>query len=170
MRARTLLAIAVVAVLGFTVATLVMYHGRPTSGAVFLTMGWMSILATGYFLARAVSFDFAVGAEAAGDVTAQRREELDREKKLLLKAIKEVEFDRDTGKLDDGEAAQAIARYRARAVEILRQLDDSKAPQIEAKIEAELARRLAEARGCTKCGITNDEDAAFCKKCGAKIA
>jgi hypothetical protein len=167
---RVFFAIAVVAVLGFTVATLVVYHGRPTPGAVFLTFGWMAILATGFFLARAVSFDFGVGAVGAGDVGAQRRDELGREKKLLLKAIKEVEFDRDTGKLDDDEAAQAIGRYRARALEILAQLDDTNARGVEARIEEELARRMAAPQGCPKCGLQNDVDATFCKKCGAKIA
>src|SRR5262249_18028239 len=50
MRLKTLLLVAVVAVAGFTVATMLVYRGRPTPGAVFLTLGWMSILATGFFL------------------------------------------------------------------------------------------------------------------------
>jgi hypothetical protein len=173
-RARTspwLAVAAVVAVVGFTVMAVVLYRGRPTPGTVFLVIGWMAILATGYFLARAVSaFDLATGG-TPDDLSAGRREELEREKKLLLKAIKEVEFDRDTGKLEGGEAAEAIARYRARAVEILRLLDDEPNRRHEAAIVQELARRLAEAAGgkCPACGTANDEDATFCKKCGMKI-
>ena len=162
---------AVVAVIGFAIAALVLYRGRPTPGTVFLVVGWMAILAAGYFLARAVSsFDLTPGGTLA-DLSAGRREELEREKKLLLKAIKEVEFDRDTGKLEGGEAAEAIARYRGRAVEILRLLDDEPARRHEAAIEEELARRMAEAADgkCPACGTENDEDATFCKKCGLKI-
>jgi len=166
MRLKTLLLVAVVAVAGFTVATMLVYRGRPTPGAVFLTLGWMAILATGALLVKAASFDMRVGAPEGGE--AGRRDDLEREKKLLLKAIKEVEFDRDTGKLDGGEAAEAIRRYRARAVEVLRELDEAPAKRYEGLIEKELARRLA-ASGCPACGAKNDEDAAFCKKCGAKV-
>jgi hypothetical protein len=160
---------AALAVAGFSVATFVVYHGHPTPGAVFLTLGWMALLATGYFLVRAASFDLGVGLDGAAAVG--RTDELEREKRVLLKAIKECEFDRDTGKLDDGEAAAAIRRYRARAVAILRALDERPAPSVEADIEAELARRLAQAgpRACPTCALENDDDAAFCKKCGAKL-
>jgi hypothetical protein len=163
---------ASVAVLGFAAVALAIYQFKPTPGVSFLILGWMSILATGYFLSRAVaSFDLHSGGRE--ELTATRREELLAEKKLLLKAIKEVEFDRDTDKLDGGEAAEAIARYRARAVEILRQLDDDPERKYTAVIEAEVARRLAETapddRGCPACSTTNDDDAAFCKKCGLKL-
>src|SRR5262249_17844174 len=155
----TLLLVAVVAVAGFTVATMLVYRGRPTPGAVFLTLGWMSILATGFFLAKAASFDMRVGVVSAADVSASRRDELEREKKVLGKAIKECEFDRDTGKLDGGEAAEAIARYRARAVEILRQLDEGVGGRYEAVIEKELARRMAAESVCPTCATKNDDDA-----------
>jgi len=165
---------AIVAIAAFTVVSLFVYDFRPTAGTVILSLGWVSILATGYFLVRAVSsFDLHVGSGVAGDLTAGRRVELEREKKLLVKAIKEAEFDRDSGKLDGGEAADAIARYRARAVEILRVLDEGPSRQYEALIEKELARRLAvtstEPRACAACATKNDDDAAFCKKCGAKL-
>ncbi len=177
MRGRTLLLFGILAVVGFTIASLLVYHFRPTAGTVFLSLGWISILCTGYLLVRTVqTFDLRVGAEVSGDLTANRRAELEREKKLLVKAIKEVEFDRDSGKLDTGEAAQAIARYRARAVEILRLLDEGPGRQYEALIEKELAKRLAKAEAaapaptvCPACQASNDHDAAFCKKCGAKL-
>ncbi len=165
---------AIVAIAAFTFVSLFVYDFRPTAGTVILSLGWISILATGYFLVRAVSsFDLHVGSDVAGDLTVARRAELEREKKLLVKAIKEAEFDRDSGKLDGGEAADAIARYRARAVEILRLLDEGPARQYEGLIEKELARRLAasepEPNACAACETRNDPDAAFCKKCGAKL-
>lgn len=158
---------AAVAVIGFAVLALGIYHFKPTPGVTFLLVGWMSILATGYFMARAVgTFDLHAG--GADELSASRRQELLAEKRLLLKAIKEVEFDRDTDKLDGGEAAQAIARYRARAVEILRLLEEDPEQRYTAAIEEELARRMAQGT-CAACKAVNDDDAAFCKKCGMKL-
>lgn len=162
------------AIVAFTVVSLAFYSFRPTVGTVFLGFGWLAILGTGYLLVRTVqSFDLRVGGGIADEMSHGRRAELEREKRLLVKAIKEVEFDRESGKLDGGEAAEAIARYRGRAVEILRLLDEGQNREVEAAIEKELAKRLAanppEARGCPACQSQNDDDAAFCKKCGAKL-
>jgi hypothetical protein len=54
---------------------------------------------------------------------AGRLEELQREKRSLLKAIKETELDRDTGKLSGGDADDLIARYRARAIELIKAIE-----------------------------------------------
>ena len=174
----------VVAIAAFTVVSLLVYDFHPTAGTVLLSLGWVALLGSGYLLVRAASaFDLRVGPAILIDgVPAVRRGELEREKKLLLKAIKECEFDRDSGKLDGGMADEAIARYRARALEILRLLDDGAGKQYEAAIEKELAKRLDAAakgplganddpgpRGCSACTTPNDDDAAFCKKCGAKL-
>jgi hypothetical protein len=163
---------ATVAVVGFAVAALALYRFQPTPGVSFLVLGWMALLATGYFLTRAVA-SFDLGGDRVEEVSATRRQELMTEKKLLLKAIKEVEFDRDTDKLDGTEAAEAIARYRGRALEILRLLDEDPDRRYTQAIEEEVARRLAEStpdeRACTACETLNDEDAAFCKKCGMKL-
>ena len=183
---------AVVAVLGFAAVALILYRGRPTPGAVFLVVGWMAILATGYFLARAVSsFDLATGGSSE-EIQGGRRGELEREKKLLLKAIKEVEFDRDMNKIDDADAKVAITRYRVRALEIIALLDDRDRP-IAQRIDEELKKRLARtpekapekapepapeaapaaaraAPKCDGCGLENDADATFCKRCGKKVA
>jgi hypothetical protein len=162
----------------FVVAALAWYHWRPTFGMLVLTGGWIALVTTGWMLAKAVtSFDLRVGDTAhtaAGGMSEGRRVELEREKKLLVKAIKEIEFDQGMGKVEDEEARGTIARYRARAVEILRLLDQDKPAaddaEIESLIEAEVARRLARApRACGKCQLPNDADAIFCKKCGTKL-
>ena len=49
--------------------------------------------------------------------------ELEREKKSLVRAIKEIEFDRDTGKLSAADAAALLAAYRGRAIEVIKVLD-----------------------------------------------
>jgi len=172
-RSDTLLAvIATALVVAFVVVVLWLYRWRPTLGAPFLVLGWMSILATGYLLAKAVKVSFV---RDRADVAAEddaHRAELEHEKKLLIKAIKEAEFDRDLHKLDDAEATEVIERYRARAIEIFRALEPElkKGKDYGPVIEAELAKRLAAQRhACVACGKINDDDAAFCKGCGKQL-
>jgi hypothetical protein len=72
------------------------------------------------------------------------RFEMEREKQLVLRSIKELEFDHAMGKLAEGDFADMSARLRARAVRLMQQLDaDAAAPR--ARIEEELANRLREA-------------------------
>ena len=49
--------------------------------------------------------------------------ELEREKRTLLKAIKEAEFDHEMGKLSKRDADEMIAHYRTRAIEVIKELD-----------------------------------------------
>ncbi len=153
-----------VALVGFALWS---YRLSPSPGAVFLVTGWLSILACALFLGRAVLA--AAGTEAeVPEVSAtgqdRKRGDLLAEKNLLLKAIKEVEFDRATEKMDDADAAEATARFRARALEIMESLDQA---QSSDDLQPKPAR--SSVRGPCACGTANDADAVFCKKCGAKI-
>jgi rRNA maturation endonuclease Nob1 len=98
--------------------------------------------------------------------------ELEREKRILLKAIKELEFDHAMGKLSAADHAEIAGRYRARAIAVLRQLDAGSLSYRDL-VERELAARLAEAAAfngvCRACRTRNDADADFCKKCGARL-
>lgn len=125
------------------------YLGAP---AVFLCLGWLSIVAAGRLLWIAA---MRAGTELEGgpaevEPVLTRVEELEREKKALLKAIKEVEFDRELGKMSDADADEIVRVYRARAIEILKLLDGG-APAVAAEagepldqvIEREVRARLA---------------------------
>lgn len=126
-----------------------------------------------------------------GETLSHRaRAEMEREKQLVLRSIKELEFDRAMGKLAEADFAELTARLRGRALRLMQQLDaDEAAPR--ARIEAELAARLREpapvpvarrdaeaeedssarnrSRACGQCGAANDEDARFCKACGTPL-
>jgi hypothetical protein len=67
---------------------------------------------------------------------------LEREKSLVLRSIKELEFDRAMGKLADADFDEMSARLRARALGLMRQLEASDAVPRE-RIERELADRLS---------------------------
>ena len=114
------------------------------------------------------------------------RAALEREKMLVLRSIKEVEFDRAMGKISDADFNEVAGRLRARAAGLLRQLD-ADSTGYRALIERELSTRVgrppasgataapvaavaADPPGtCPSCGTANDPDARFCKSCGARI-
>src|SRR3954470_2381536 len=98
------------------------------------------------------------------------RSDLEREKALTLRSIKELEFDRAMGKVSAPDFDEMTGRLRARAIGIMKQLDEG-ASGYRSLIEKELARRLAsqtatavaavQPAACA-CGVKNDKDAKFC--------
>jgi hypothetical protein len=106
-----------------------------------------------------------------GPVSGRARAVLEREKMLALRSIKELEFDRAMGKVSPADFDELSGKLRARALSIMKQLDASPEPY-RATIEQELALRLAAAAPVTgqcACGTSNDGDAYFCKRCGARL-
>ena len=123
--------------------------------------------------------DFAERVEMVGGRT---RAALEREKTLVLRSLKELEFDRAMGKVSDLDFQEMGGRLRARARSLLKQLDVDGAAYRDL-IERELAERVtqagdapADAGGsqatrlvCGSCGGSNERDARFCKSCGAAL-
>jgi hypothetical protein len=120
-------------------------------------------------------------------LTERSRLTLEREKTLVLRSIKELEFDRAMGKLSDRDFEEMGGRLRARAISLIKQLDAGGAGYRDL-IERELKARVAAApsrlpapssvttaavaepvAGLCPCGTANDPDAVFCKKCGTKL-
>jgi hypothetical protein len=112
-------------------------------------------------------------------------------KRMVLRALKDLELEHSVGKIDDLDYAEISGKYREQAKAILKELDVEveplrpKAEQIAAqflkkkglspdapkstKVEAPpevVAPRLE----CPRCATSNDPDAAFCKKCGAAFS
>lgn len=124
-------------------------------------------------------------------LTERARKATEREKALVMRSIKELEFDRAMGKLSPKDFDEMGGRLRARAIMLMKQLDEGGSAYREL-IERELTSRLADARSrqgavdhtgnaapaaapaalagtCASCGTANDHDAAFCKRCGTKL-
>ena len=101
------------------------------------------------------------------------RAALEREKNLVLRSIKELEFDRAMGRLSDEDWKEMSGRLRVRAARLIRQLDAGVG--YRQQIEQEIERRIGKSddapkRGvCAQCKTANDVDARFCKSCGARI-
>jgi hypothetical protein len=112
---------------------------------------------------------------------SRSRAAVEREKTLVLRSIKELEFDRAMGKVSDVDFEEMGQRLRARAIRLMKQLD-VEAVDFLAVIERELHQRLgrspepaaASAGGpqlpCGNCQTSNDADARFCKACGAALS
>ena len=111
---------------------------------------------------------------------------LEREKQLTLRAIKELEFDRAMGKVSPKDFEEMAGRLRARAMQLMKQLDAEAGYRelIERELTARLRRApgkgtaaqpqakraaAAAAEATCACGTANDSDAAFCKRCGTKL-
>lgn len=65
-----------------------------------------------------------VESEHSAWVDHSTRAELREEKARVLRAIKELEFDHDMGKLSDEDFKTVVDRYKLRAIEVMRKLDD----------------------------------------------
>lgn len=171
-----------VGLLASTAAVLVIRPSDPTV-LVLLVAAIGSAAWVGFMLYRTLWPLAAPDFQDRTEVVAGRtRAALEREKTLVLRAIKELEFDRAMGKVASADFGDMSGRLRARAMALMQQLDVA-LPGHRDEIESELARRL-EALGdavpvaagagaarpaCADCGTANDVDARFCKGCGAQL-
>jgi len=126
------------------------------------------------------------------EAIARQRQPVDalgERKRRVLRAIKDLEGEHALGKIDDADYDAFIARYRAEAKAVMREMDREVAP---ARDEAErVAREYLERKGlgpakssgagspgpgdparrtCGACSASNEADASFCKSCGASMA
>jgi hypothetical protein len=166
--------------LGGTAAAVL--YGRFGAGLEFgaalvvLALGGLALALCGLALYRVLDPLFREDAGLVeGPRAPVRRRELEREKQLVLKAIREVEHDYQMRKVSEADYKEMTQRYRARAMRLLQEIDAG--DDFRVLIEQELKSRLAAleaaaaiaARTCAACGSENDPDAVFCKKCGQEI-
>ena len=114
---------------------------------------------------------------------------------VALRALKEIEFDRATGKLSDSDYEQLKAKYTQEALAALREesgirslepgvkpAPDSRLrtprcpehgarPESDAEFCSDCGRRLGTAPAyCARCGTALENDARYCNRCGARVA
>lgn len=122
--------------------------GRLTGPGVALSLSVGALLWVARLLfesARSlVSVSSAAEKSEAVAASGRRKKELEREYYILKRAIKELELDHAMGKVSSEDYGEIRARYRERAVRVLRQLDQGES--YRAQIEADLAARR-KARG-----------------------
>ena len=147
------------------------------------------LLATGavYFVLRPI---FRVTASVVeGDEGDESEEDLS-PRAVALRALKEIEFDRATGKLSDADYDALKNQYTGMALDALREAGPSHAfphpaspiphpacpihgpsSEIGARFCPECGRRLSAAHGfCARCGAALESGAHYCNACGARVA
>jgi hypothetical protein len=181
--------------LAATAAVIMTRQARPEHLVVIsLTIGAAGFAAAALYrtLVPLVSPDVSAVNEP---LTESLRAVIEREKMLVLRSIKELEFDRAMGKVSPRDFDEMAGRLRTRAMSLMRQLDAGAGYRelIERELSARMrkpsassrlkpsTRTAAEPDGAAAvsapvpsrtcaCGTVNDPDAAFCKRCGAKMA
>jgi hypothetical protein len=179
--------------LGATVVVLVS-GGQTPAGIILLSLTIFTAAAVGVAawrtLAPLTGREEPLVPRIAGGRT---RAAIEREKTLVLRAIKDLEFDHAMGKVSENDFAEMRTRLRLRAARLIQQLDAGGG--YREQIEREVARRVGAepatgavssrepgraraatvssgahvASACAACGTINDEDARFCKQCGASL-
>ena len=172
---------------GLIGATIVVFlsRGQTPAGIILLSLTIFTAASLGVAAWRTLvpltGTDEATGLQVLGGRT---RAGLDREKALVLRSIKDLEFDRAMGKVSEKDFAEMSGRLRARAARLIRQLDAGTGyrEQIEREIQhrvGPVGRTLSgppgepdkarPARICGSCQTENDADARVCKACGTSL-
>jgi double zinc ribbon protein len=141
------------------------------------------------------------GADPLGAIGDGEEDDFDEDtspRSVALRALREIEFDRATGKLADADYDSLKAKYTAEAVAAVRAgAPDAPAPAARrapavagapgvpapvcpvhgprpesgAEFCAECGRPLGSGAGfCSRCGASLTLDAAFCNSCGTRVA
>jgi Double zinc ribbon len=107
-------------------------------------------------------------------------------KGIALTALKEIEFDRETGKLSESDYELLKARYTAAALEAIRFEGGTPSELVSDDVESMVAARVRTLRSasatapsdtptktssanCLLCGPRPEPDAVFCSTCGRRL-
>ena len=140
---------------------------------------------------------FAASGQREVETDDQDEEDLS-PRAVALRALREIEFDRATGKLSDSDYQQLYQKYTAEALAAMRaeKVDTGEAkrerapapipiarpsvaacdvhgqrPEKGAEFCSECGRRLGKKPGyCSRCGEALEQDARYCNACGTRVA
>lgn len=166
-------------------ATVIVATGQSPANIVILSMTVVSVSFVGLGTYRILAPLVSTAPDTGITIGGRTRIALEREKALVLRSLKELEFDFAMGKMAKADFDEMSGRLRARALGLMRQLDAGGGykEQIEKEVQLRLesegfsprftdssatAKAVALQTICEGCGTENDPDAKFCKNCGAK--
>lgn len=166
-----------------------------------LVAGILLVAGAVYFVLRPILHPEPATEQAAGATLGNEGEDPDDDfspRAVALRALKEIEFDRATGKLSDQDYDGLKAKYTAEALAALRAeptgpaagsreqrfepaprslLPVSSCPTHGPRSEtapqfcSECGRRVGTAPGyCARCGTSLEQEARYCHACGAGVA
>jgi len=122
------------------------------------------VVAAAYVAAPFFAAQAAEDALAPATPGSDQRERLERQKFEAYAAIKEAEFDHQTGKLSEADFAALRGKYAAQAAEALAALDAADAARSKA-----IGKRPGRIAFCPMCGRAVPPRANFCPGCGRSL-
>jgi hypothetical protein len=153
--------------------TVFLSRGQSPAAVILLSLAVFAAAAVGIAALRTVMPLTSKARQSGSQMLGGRtRAVLERDKALVLRSIKELEFDRAMGKVSEKDFTEMSGRLRTRAGRLMRQLDAGSGyrEQIDREIEKRLGKAPVVVAGvCASCGTKNDADARFCKGCGKSM-
>ncbi len=109
---------------------------------------------------------------SADSVEDEKLQELHSKRDTTYSMLKELEFDFQSGILTEEDYRELEARYKGKAISILRGIDDSKgSTEVEDEIERQvLELRRGKGQFCPQCGARCQDGDRFCSHCGASLS
>jgi hypothetical protein len=111
--------------------------------------------------------------ETDQDEEGDERHKLIAAKESALIALKDLEFDYKTGKIDEDDYVQLKNRYEAEAVAVLKKMDQVEHTPLPTKMNIPIRREQPAEKGgqvfCTTCGKKAQPKDRFCAGCGAPL-
>jgi len=163
-------------------ATVIVATGQSPANIIILSMTVVSVSFVGLGTYRILAPLVSTVPDTGITIGGRTRIALEREKALVLRSLKELEFDFAMGKMAKADFDEMSGRLRARALGLMRQLDagggykEQIAKEVESRLSEPSVRPkpdttdvIEEVTGLCVCGTQNDPDAKFCKNCGAKL-
>jgi rubrerythrin len=135
---------------------------------LFVLVASLAYIAHPYFKKQTVS-------PKSKKARSNRLSDLQAQRDTILASIKDLEFDREMGKVSDEDYAQMNTQFRRDAVGILQQIDQSNGKSSAKRaLEAELKslRNQKKSQGkffCKHCGASVSAQDRFCSSCGEKV-
>jgi hypothetical protein len=93
-------------------------------------------------------------------------------KESAFVALKDLDFDHKTGKIDDEDYDQLKDRYETEAVSVMRRIDtlEKNPPPVESAETSEGVKTSARTGiFCTSCGTQAEAQDCFCRTCGSPL-
>lgn len=156
----------ILAMAGATWAVVASRHTQPVALLV-LSAAILAAGAAGAALHHALTGLFGLSGGTSATMSNRLRADLERDKALVLRSIKELEFDHAMRKVSDADFAEISRRLRTRALLLIEQLESADALPVAPVREPVGTPRTGE---CAACHTVNDRDARFCKQCGARLS
>jgi len=162
------------------------------SAPLELVLGIALAAAAVYFVLRPILSPTPHDERTAGRDDGDDPEDDFSRRAVALRALKEIEFDRATGKLADADYDLLKRKYTGEALVALRDEaatpipvaarpaapgpavvcpTDGPRPERDARFCSACGRRLGDAEGyCARCGTSLPPEARFCARCGRRVA